>query len=71
MDGQRVLARFTNCNRILQFEGIVRGRTKNYWKVESLTSPYENEKPGRIFHIATLESRIYSANNRILREVQA
>jgi hypothetical protein len=44
----------TNSGRTLRFEGMIRGNTKNYWKVESITSPYEGEKPGRIFHIATI-----------------
>jgi hypothetical protein len=44
----------TNCGRTLRFEGMIRGNTKNYWKVESITSPYEGEKRGRTFHIATI-----------------
>jgi hypothetical protein len=67
--GEEVIARFTNSGRIREFRGKVLGRTKNYWKVEALTTPYENEQPGRMYHIATLESRIYSANN-CLRKIQ-
>lgn len=61
--GQEVFARFTNSGRIYQFRGTIVGKTKNYWKVEAIVSPYPDEKPGRIFHIATLASRQYSANN--------
>jgi hypothetical protein len=64
--GQQVICRFTNSGHVNQFVGVIEGRTKNYWKVKAATSPYENEAPGRVFHIATLESRIYSANNRIV-----
>lgn len=64
--GQVVIASFTNCGYIRRFKGEVVGKTKNYWKIKAIESPYENEEPGRVFHVATLESRIYSANNRIL-----
>ena len=67
--GQIVIARFTNSGSIRQFEGVVLGRTKNYWKVKAITTPYENEQPGRIYHIATPASRIYSLNNRIVMRV--
>jgi hypothetical protein len=63
--GQIVLARFTNSGGVHEFKGEIVGRTKNYWKVKAITSPYQNEQPGRVFHIATLRSRIYSANNCI------
>jgi hypothetical protein len=43
--GQVVTARFTNSGRVNQFTGRIVGKTKNYWKVESITSPYENEQP--------------------------
>lgn len=67
--GQTVICRFTNSGYVRQFVGIIEGKTKNYWKVKSVTSPYaeQGEQPGRVFHIATLVSRIYSANNRIVR----
>ena len=68
--GQHVVARFTNSGQAHQFLGRILGRTKNYWKVESITSPYDGEKPGRVFHIATLESRTYSVNNCIRRLAQ-
>lgn len=64
--GQTVVARFTNSGRVHQFEGVIRGRTANYWKVESITTPYPNEAPGRVFHIATARSRTYSINNKIV-----
>lgn len=65
--GEEVIARFTNCNRIHEFRGVVVGRTKNDWKVKALVSPYadQGEQPGRVFHIATASSRKYSANNCI------
>jgi hypothetical protein len=64
-DGDIVIARFTNSGRIKAFRGRVVGRTKNYWKVESLESVWPGEAPGRVFHIATAAARQYSANNRI------
>jgi hypothetical protein len=63
---QVVACRFTNSHRILGFTGKIVGKTKNYWKVESITTPYEGEAPGRIFHVATIGSRKYSANNCIV-----
>jgi len=65
--GQIVVARFTNSGRVNQFVGKVIRRTKNDWKILAFTSPYESEAPGRIFSVATHESRIYSSNNRIVR----
>lgn len=67
--GQLVIARFTNSNQILQFQGEIVGKTKNYWKVKSVTSPYQEEKPGRVFRVATIQARQYSNNNRILKVV--
>lgn len=64
-EGEEVIARFTNCNRFLVFRGVIVGRTKNDWKVKSLTSPYEEEQPGRVFYIPAASSRKYSRNNRI------
>jgi hypothetical protein len=64
--GQQVRARFTNSHRVFEFTGKIVGKTKNYWKVEAVTSPYPQEQPGRVFHIATLESRTYSPNNKIV-----
>ena len=64
--GEEIIARFTNSGRILEFKGRIVGQTKNYWKVEAITSPYTQEQPGRVFPIATVRSRIYSANNRIV-----
>lgn len=71
--GQEVIARFTNSGRINEFKGRIVGRTKNYWKVEAIESPYadQGEQPGRVYHIATLESRIYSANNCIREAVNS
>lgn len=66
-EGEEVIARFTNCNRFLAFRGVIVGRTKNDWKVKSLTSPYadQGEQPGRVFHIPTASSGKYSRNNCI------
>lgn len=66
-EGEEVIARFTNCNRFLQFRGVIVGRTKNDWKVRALESPYENEQPGRVFYIPTASSRKFSKNNRIAK----
>lgn len=66
-EGEEVIARFTNCNRFLEFRGVIVGRTKNDWKVKSLTSPYEDEQPGRVFYIPTASSRKFSRNNRIVK----
>lgn len=54
-----------SCN----FVGVIVGRTKNDWKVKSLTSPYadQGEQAGRVFYIPTASSRKFSANNRILK----
>lgn len=67
--GQMVIARFTNSGRVYQFKGVIAGKTKNYWKVLSITPPYEGEELGREFRIETLASRRYSANNCIVRTV--
>lgn len=69
--GQVVLARFTNCHHVHEFVGEIVGKTKNYWKIKAVTSPYasQGEAPGRVFQIATLASRIYSVNNSIQRVV--
>lgn len=64
-NGEEVVARFTNCNRFLSFRGVIVGRTKNDWKVKALTSPYEEEQPGRVFYIPTASSRKHSHNNCI------
>jgi hypothetical protein len=63
--GDLVTVRFTNSHRQFEFVGRVVGKTKNYWKIEAVTSPYPQEQPGRVFHIPTSESRTYSANNCI------
>jgi hypothetical protein len=60
-----VIARFTNSHRQFEFIGKVVGKTKNYWKVQAIISPYPQEQPGRVFQIATSASRIYSVNNCI------
>jgi hypothetical protein len=65
--GTTVVARFTNSGYAYEFTGIVVGKTKNYWKVKSTVSPYPTEAPGRVFHIATLQSRTYSPNNQIVK----
>ena len=67
--GQTVTARFTNCGYAYQFRGEIVGKTKNYWKVKALTSPFQTELPGRIFRIETIRSRKYSANNCIAEVV--
>ena len=64
--GQKVIARFTNSGYNRQFTGVIVGATKRFWKVESITSPYDGEQPGRVFHIARLGSRTYSNNNCIV-----
>ena len=69
--GDIVIARFTNSGQIKEFRGRLVGVTKNYWKIESLEPIWPNAAPGRAFRIATIESRIYSANNRIVRPVGA
>lgn len=65
--GKIVIARFTNSGHVYEFPGEIVGKTKNYWKVKSIISPYETEAAGRVFHIATLRSRTYSQNNRIVK----
>lgn len=66
-EGEEVIARFTNCNRIHEFRGEIVGRTKNDWKVKAIQSPYaeQGEAPGRVFYIPTASSRKYSTNNCI------
>lgn len=64
-----VAARFTNCGHVYEFRGRIVGKTLNYWKVEAIESPYEGEKPGRVFHISTIRGRTYSANNCIRAKV--
>ena len=64
--GQEVIARFTNSNRIVEFKGRIIGKTKNYWKVESLEAGVQGWPAGHMFHVATLGSRIYSQNNQIV-----
>lgn len=66
-EGEEVIARFTNCNRFLRFRGVIVGRTKNDWKVKSLTSPCAEEQPGRVFYIPTASSRKFSRNNCIVK----
>lgn len=68
--GDTVLASFTNTGHVKVFEGRIVGKTKNYWKVESLAPVWAGEAAGRVFQIATFESRIWSANNRIVERVQ-
>lgn len=65
-DGDTVLARFTNSGHIYQFEGIVVGRAKNYWKIQAIQSPYPDDSPNRVFHVESELSRKWSANNRIV-----
>src|SRR5208282_6194458 len=67
--GQTVIARFTNSHSVYQFTGRIVGKTKNYWKVETITSPYENGQPGRVFRITSLLGRGYSPNNCIVKVV--
>lgn len=73
--GDIVIARFTEHHRERQFRGEIVGKTKNYWKVECLEnfrtddSGVLHDEIGRVFHIATLASRTYSANNCIARKV--
>jgi hypothetical protein len=77
--GDIVMARFTNCGHFHEFRGEVVGRTKNYWKVKclenfrrsSLGAKEVCEEIGRVFQIATMESRTYSANNCIREKVAA
>ena len=64
--GHVVLARFTNCCYIREFKGEIVGKTKNYWKVRAIQSPYANDVPDRVFQIATIRARNYSLNNRIV-----
>ena len=69
--GDVVRARFTNSGYIREFTGRIVGKTKNYWKVEAIISPYasEGEQPGRVFHVFTAAAKQYSANNRIVERV--
>lgn len=64
--GLKVLARFTNAGSQYEFVGRIVGKTKNYYKVESITSPYKEEAPGRMFRIPTPISKKYSADNCIV-----
>lgn len=68
--GDTVRASFTNTGRVKVFKGCIVGKTKNYWKVESLVPVWPGEAAGRVFQIATFESRIWSANNRIVERVE-
>lgn len=65
--GDMVRASFTNSNRVWRFTGRIIRRTINDWKVQTTgdDAPY-GEAPGRVFSIATIQNRKYSANNRIL-----
>lgn len=63
--GDEVVARFTNSNRIIEFEGRIVGKTLNYWKIESLKAGVQGWPAGKVFHVATLRARQYSANNSI------
>jgi hypothetical protein len=69
--GDTVRCRFTNSGYIREFTGRIMGKTKNYWKVEALTSPYasQGELPGRVFHVFTAQAKQYSANNRIVEKL--
>ena len=68
--GEIVKARFTNSQRVHEFKGKVVGKTKNYWKVESLEPVYQGEPAGRVFHIVTVRDRRYSENNRIMYKLE-
>jgi len=68
--GDIVIARFTNSGQIKEFRGRIKGVTKNYWKIESLEPVWPNEAPGRVFRIATIFARNYSANNRIVKRAE-
>lgn len=69
--GDTVRCRFTNSGYIREFTGRIVGKTKNYWKVESIVSPYadQGEQPGRVFHVFTCAAKQYSANNRIVEKL--
>ena len=45
--GDNVIAKFTNCNKIHTFTGIIEGITKNYYKVKCL----ENFRKGEDYYI--------------------
>src|SRR2546426_12104191 len=68
--GDIVIARFTNSGQIKEFRGRIKGVTKNYWKIESMEPVWPNEAPGRVFRIATIFARNYSANNRIVKRAE-
>jgi hypothetical protein len=69
--GDTVRARFTNSGYLREFTGRIVGEAKNFWKVESITSPYadQGEQPGRVFHIFKPRAKQYSANNRIAEKI--
>jgi hypothetical protein len=69
--GDTVRARFTNSGYVREFTGRIVGKTKNYWKVEAIVSPYasEGELPGRVFHVFTCAAKQYSANNCIAEKL--
>lgn len=63
--GDECIARFTNSYCVLEFLGVIVGRTTQDWKVRATTSPWPGEEPGRIFKIPAAGSRKWSANNRV------
>lgn len=65
--GDVVVARFTNSGHVVQFVGRIAGETKNYWKVVSTEDGVQGWPAGHLFHVATVASRIYSDNNRIVQ----
>ena len=77
--GNKVIARFTNCNMSHQFPGEIVGITKNYYKVKCLANfrrslssdPQWADENGlskdkdRILQVETINSRKHSVNNCI------
>ncbi len=61
-----VIGRFTNCGKKHQFKGEFVGSTKNYHKVKVLENFRGDNEVGRILHIQTSISKLWSANNTIL-----
>ena len=76
VNGNIIIARFTNCGDKNQFKGEIVGRTKNYFKVKVLENfrlvdwrdPGKGlcDEIGRVLNIATYGSHIHSLNNTIM-----
>jgi len=66
---QKVLASFTNCFNIFQFEGIITKINKNTARVKTLNDGVNGWEAGHEFIIQLENSPTYSINNRIIKKI--